>query len=61
MLDCPIIRENIEEEECACIRREAGKEGKSGQAAIPKKYKRIVGWRAICRICKHYKAGEEGR
>ena len=61
MLDCPIIRENIEEEECACIRGEAVKEGKGGQAAVPKKYKRIVGWKAICRTCRHNAAGEGTR
>ncbi len=61
MFDCPIIRENIEEEECACIRREAVKEGKGGQAAVPKKYKRIVGWKAICRACKHHAERERAR
>lgn len=55
-MDCPIIREEIDSEECSVIRAEAGREGKGGQADVPKKYKRIVGWKAICRTCKHYPA-----
>lgn len=56
MFDCPIIREEIDQQECEGIRAEAVKEGKGGQAAVPKKYKRIVGWKAICKTCKYHDA-----
>ncbi|MBO5197159.1 MAG: hypothetical protein J6B85_01370 [Lachnospiraceae bacterium] len=57
MVQCPIIREEIDEAECACIQSEAVKDGKGGQAAVAKKYKRIVGWKAICKTCKYHNKG----
>ena len=55
MNNCPILREDIEDEECAQVCGEAKKEGKNNQAVLPKKFKRITCWKAICRTCKYHK------
>ncbi len=49
-MECPILdREKIDEEECLCIRLEAYKD-KNGRE-LPKKVKRIIGWKGICKAC----------
>lgn len=53
MHKCIIISNEIEEEECENIINEAYKE-KNGKE-LPKKFKRIIGWKAICKECKYHK------
>lgn len=52
-MKCYILEEEIEQEECDLIRQEALK-SKNGRE-LPKKVKRIVGWKAICKSCPNYK------
>ncbi|BBF43807.1 hypothetical protein lbkm_2495 [Lachnospiraceae bacterium KM106-2] len=52
---CPIIRKEIEEDECTVVTKESYHECKDKQADIPNKFKRIAGWRAICKQCKKHK------
>lgn len=52
-MECLILgKEEITEEECACIIAESYKE-KNGKE-LPKKIKRIIGWKGICKECKYY-------
>lgn len=52
-MECPILeKEEITEEECLCIRKESYKD-KNGRT-LQKKIKRIIGWKAICKACKHH-------
>lgn len=50
-----LILENkeIDEEECNCIINESYKD-KNGKE-LPKKIKRIVGWKYICKTCSNHK------
>lgn len=43
----------IAEEECLCIRQESYKD-KNGKE-LPKKVKRIIGWKGICKTCVNHK------
>lgn len=52
-MKCYILDEEIDQEECALICQEALK-NKNGRE-LPKKVKRIVGWKAICKTCPHHK------
>ena len=53
MVKCLILsNEQIEEEECLCIRKEAYKD-KNGKE-LPKKVKRIIGWKGICKTCTNH-------
>ena len=56
MKNCPIIRGDIDDKECAFVCGEAIKEGKNNKTDITKKFKRIMSWKAICRSCKHHKS-----
>ena len=52
-MQCPILdRAEIEKEECLAICTEANKE-KNGKK-LPKKIKRIIGWKGICKACKYH-------
>jgi len=52
-MECPILdRAEIAEEECLCIREEAYKE--KNRKELPKKIKRIVGWKGICKACRYH-------
>lgn len=49
-MECPILgKAEIDEEECLQIRKEAYKD-KNGKE-LPKKVKRIIGWKGICKAC----------
>lgn len=51
---CLILSNNeISDEECACVIQESYKE-KNGKE-LPKKVKRIVGWKSICKSCSNHK------
>lgn len=53
-MKCLILcNQEIDEEECDCIIKESYKE-KNGRE-LPKKVKRIVGWKSICRSCSNHK------
>ena len=53
-MECLILRkEEIDEEECACITREAYLPKNTKD--LPNKIKRIVGWQGICKGCKYHK------
>lgn len=54
MPECLILHETIDEEECRSICTEAVKDGKT-KVMIPKKVKRIIGWKGICKSCRHHK------
>lgn len=54
MVDCPIIRQEVDEEECRQVAIESYKDGKN---IIAKKFKRIIGWKYICKQCKHHQQG----
>lgn len=54
-MKCPIVRKEIELDDCKQVTMESYKEGKDKQADIPNKFKRITGWRAICQQCTHHK------
>ncbi|MGN0482472.1 MAG: hypothetical protein ACI4HI_02860 [Lachnospiraceae bacterium] len=57
-MKCIILRnEEITEEECQIVCRESGLAKNS--KALPKKFKRIVGWNAICKACPYHKEGEK--
>ena len=51
---CPIIRMEISESECHNVAEESYKGGKDKQAKVSNKFKRIIGWKAICKQCKHH-------
>lgn len=51
---CPIVRKEIDDKECEITVSESYSECKDKKAAVPNKFKRIVGWRAICQQCKHH-------
>lgn len=54
MKKCLILQnDEISEEECNCVILEAYKE-KNGKE-LPKKVKRIIGWKGICKSCKNHK------
>ncbi|MGO5053202.1 hypothetical protein ACTQ6A_11925 [Lachnospiraceae bacterium LCP25S3_G4] len=48
-MNCLILNEEITEEECYHIIRESEKV-KNGRE-LPKKVKRIIGWKLICKAC----------
>lgn len=53
-MKCLILSNNeISEEECGCVIKESYKV-KNGKE-LPKKVKRIVGWKSICRSCSNHK------
>lgn len=52
-MKCYILREEIDQEECDLICREALKNKNSKE--LPKKVKVIVGWKVICKACPHHK------
>jgi hypothetical protein len=52
---CPIIRKDITEEECLHVSSESHRDVKDKQAKISNRYKRIIGWKAICKQCKEHK------
>lgn len=54
MIECPILRDNIDEEECAHVREESLKTGKE-KPKLPNKFRKIIGWKAICKSCKNNK------
>jgi len=52
-MECPILdRTEIDKEECFAICAEAYKD-KNGKE-LPKKVKRIIGWKGICKSCKYH-------
>lgn len=50
---CLISKEEVSVQECACIIQESYKE-KNGKE-LPKKIKRIIGWKLICKQCPNHK------
>lgn len=54
MIECPIIRQEIEEDECVIASREAYKEGKE-KPILHSKFRKVIGWKAICKSCKNHK------
>lgn len=54
MIQCPIIRKEIEEEECKQVIIHAYNESKDKKVPVANKFKRIVGWKAICLHCKNH-------
>jgi hypothetical protein len=51
---CLILSNNeIADEECQCVIKESYKV-KNGKE-LPKKVKRIVGWKSICKSCSNHK------
>lgn len=53
-MKCLILHnDEISEEECSCVIIESYKE-KNGRE-LPKKVKRIIGWKGICRNCMNHK------
>lgn len=52
-MKCYILEQEIDQEECDLICQEADK-SKNGKE-LPKKVKRIVGWKVICKSCPHRK------
>lgn len=53
-MKCLILsNDEITEEECSCVVAEAYKEKNSKN--LPKKVKRIIGWKGICKNCKNHK------
>ncbi len=51
-LKCLIVDDFITPEECATVTLEAYKD-KNGKE-LPKKFKRIICWKGICKECKHH-------
>jgi hypothetical protein len=52
-MECLILsKEEITQEECSLICQEANKE-KNGKE-LPKKIKRIIGWKGICKLCPYH-------
>jgi hypothetical protein len=52
-MECLILsKEEITQEECSIICKEANKD-KNGKE-LPKKIKRIVGWKGICKLCPYH-------
>ena len=51
-MNCMILHEEIEEEECASVQAEcyAKRPGKE----LAKKFKRVIGWNIICKNCKYH-------
>lgn len=53
-MKCLILSNNeIPDEECQCIIKESYKV-KNGKE-LPKRVKRIVGWKSICKSCSNHK------
>ena len=52
-MKCCIVQKEITEEECELIIAESYKE-KNGKD-LPKRYKRIIGWKIICKECPYHK------
>lgn len=52
-MKCYILEQEIDQEECNLICQEADKP-KNGKE-LPKKVKRIVGWKVICKSCPQRK------
>jgi hypothetical protein len=51
MIKCFIVNEEISEEECKNVITESYKD----KPKILKKYKRIIGWKYICKECPNHK------
>lgn len=52
-MKCLILsNEEITEDECTIVQEEVYKE-KNGRT-LPKKIKRIVGWKGICKLCSNH-------
>ncbi|MDF2472924.1 MAG: hypothetical protein K0R21_706 [Anaerocolumna sp.] len=54
MAYCPILRQEIVEDECSITTKEAYKEGKE-RPILHSKFRKINGWKAICKNCKNHK------
>ena len=52
MPKCFAVESEITEEECKLACEESYKE-KNGKE-LPKRFKRIIGWKAICKNCKYH-------
>ncbi len=50
---CLVLDELITQEECHIVTLESYKD-KNGKE-LPKKFKRIIMWKAICKQCKYHK------
>ncbi len=53
MVNCPIIHKEIEEDECEASVYNVNTGEKDDQ--VLRKIKRTIGWKFICRNCKHFK------
>lgn len=49
---CLILQNEISEEECAIVTKESYLEKNTKE--LPKKCKRIVGWKLICKQCQNH-------
>lgn len=54
MVQCPIVRQEIDEDECQIAMNESYKEGKD-KPILHNKFRKISGWKAICKNCKNHK------
>jgi hypothetical protein len=51
MVKCIIFQEEMDEEECKMAITESYKE----KPQVPKKFKRVIGWKIICKQCPNHK------
>ncbi|PXV95840.1 hypothetical protein C8E03_101471 [Lachnotalea glycerini] len=51
MLKCFVLNQEISEEEC----KNTIEQSYQNKPIIPKKFKRIVGWKYICKECPNHK------
>ncbi|MFI3200155.1 MAG: hypothetical protein R3Y54_01335 [Eubacteriales bacterium] len=56
---CLIVDDEITQEECDIVTLEVYKE-KNGKE-LPKKMKRIVCWKGICKECRHHKKPKKNK
>jgi len=54
MVECPIIRQEIDEAECATVCKESYKEGKE-KVILHSKFRKVNFWKAVCKSCKSHK------
>lgn len=51
MIRCILFQEDISDEECKNATAESYKE----KSQVPKKFKRIIGWKFACKQCPNHK------
>ena len=53
---CPIVRKEISDEDCTAVTEQSYLSDKTKKALMPTKFKRILGWKTICKECKFHKS-----